>query len=83
MASFVNPPKVVVRKRVFSAFSSAWNEIENRKLKKNYEEKWKQKDQRLTLILSHVNGTFLILDPRIGPQAFRQKHCTLRFYFIF
>jgi len=31
MAGIVNPCKVVVRKRVFSAFSSAQNENENRK----------------------------------------------------
>jgi hypothetical protein len=31
----------------------------------------------LHLILSHVNHTFFILDPQIGPQTFKHTHGTL------
>jgi hypothetical protein len=37
----------------------------------------------VNLILSHVNHTFFILDPRIGPQAFRHTHCTLEIFYFF
>ncbi len=40
--------------------------------------KKKKKKPKVNLILSHINHTFFILDPQIGPQAFRHTHCTLR-----
>jgi hypothetical protein len=30
---------------------------------------------KASLILSHVNHTFFILDTQIGPQAFKHIHC--------
>jgi hypothetical protein len=35
------------------------------------------KRQKVNLILSHVNHTFVILDFRIGPQIFKHTHYTL------
>jgi hypothetical protein len=37
----------------------------------------KGKRPKVNLILSHVISLFFILDPQIGPQAFRHTHCTL------
>jgi hypothetical protein len=45
------------------------------KNRKNYEKK--KKKLKVNLILTHVDHTFLILDPSIGPQAFRHTHYTL------
>jgi len=42
-------------------------------MKKN---KKKEKRPKINLILSYINHTFFILDPQIGPQAFRHAHCT-------
>jgi len=39
--------------------------------------KEKKKIPKVNLILSHVNHTFFILDPLIGPHTFRHTHCTL------
>jgi hypothetical protein len=39
--------------------------------------KRRKKKQKVNLILSHVNHTFLISDPQIGPQAFRHTHCVV------
>jgi hypothetical protein len=39
--------------------------------------KKKRKRPKAKLILSHVNHTFFILDPWIGPQAFKHTHCTI------
>jgi hypothetical protein len=36
-----------------------------------------KKKTKANLILSHVNHTFLILNPQIEPQAFGHTHCTL------
>jgi hypothetical protein len=72
----------VLKGEHFQAFSNARNESENRKLKKLWKKERKKeeerKDQNVHLILSHVNHTFLILNPPIGPQAFRHTRCTLR-----
>ncbi len=75
MTGFVNPCKVVARKRAFSTLPNAWNGSENRLLKKKEIKKSKSKS-KVNLILSIVNHTFLILDPQIGPRAFRHTHCT-------
>jgi len=37
----------------------------------------KKKKPMVNLILSHVNNTFLILEPWIGPQTFRHTHCAI------
>jgi hypothetical protein len=39
--------------------------------------KRKEKKQRTTLILSHVNITFSLIKPPIGPYASIHTHCTL------
>jgi hypothetical protein len=38
----------------------------------------KKEEEEINLTLSHVNQTFLILDPQIGPQAFRHTPCAIR-----
>jgi hypothetical protein len=45
--------------------------------KKNHEKKKEEKKSKINIILSHVNHTFLILNPRIGPQALRHTHYTI------
>jgi len=63
----------------FQPFPSAWNATENRKLKKSWKNRRRREERPdVNLILSHVNHTFSILDPWIGPQAFRYTYCTLR-----
>jgi hypothetical protein len=58
MGGLVRHGKVVAKKKTFSALPSAQNESEIKKKKtKRY------------LILSHVNHTFLILNPEIEPPS--------------
>jgi hypothetical protein len=37
----------------------------------------KEEKPKINLILSHVNHTFLILNPQIRPHTFRHAHYTL------
>jgi len=49
---------------------------------KSMKKRKKLKRPKVNIILSQVNHTFLILDLRIGPQAFRHTHCTIRIFFF-
>jgi hypothetical protein len=69
----------LIERMHFQPFPNARNGSENKKLKKS----WKSRRRRekkldVNLILLHVNHTFLILNPRIEPQAFRYTYCTSR-----
>ncbi len=74
MFGFVHPHKVITRRSAFSTFPNAQNGSENKLLKNNF--KKKKSKSKVNLILSIVNHTFLILDPRLDPKAFRHTHCT-------
>jgi hypothetical protein len=50
-----------------------WN-LNLSKLKKSK----KKNPSKVNLIVSNINGTSLILDLQVGPQAFRHTQCTLR-----
>ncbi len=77
----------LLKREHFQPFSNAWNESENRKLKKLWKKERRRRRREKTpnvhLILSHVNHTFWILNPPIGPQAFRHTRCTLRIFIYF
>jgi hypothetical protein len=44
-----------------------------KKLKNHEKNEEKKRIPRVNLTFSHFNHTFLILDPQIGPQAFKQS----------
>jgi hypothetical protein len=49
-----------------------------KKRKKNHEKNMKKKKKpKVSLIPSHINHTFFILDPQIGPQTFKHSHSTI------
>jgi hypothetical protein len=58
MASFVDPCKVVDRKSAFSGFQV-------HKMELKIEKTTGKKKSKVNLILSEVNHTFLILDPKL------------------
>ncbi len=85
MVDFWDPHKMATKKRAFSALLKCMKWKWKQKIKKKLWKKERRIEKRpnVHLILSHVNHTFLILNPPIGPQAFRHTRCTLRFFIFF